>query len=103
MVAKDQRQKERWLLLHPRDNTATSLADLERGELIRLGMAESPLELTLLEPIPFAHKFAITAIPPGGEVRKYGEVIGEATQEIRPGELVHVHNVVGRRSRGEKH
>jgi len=98
----DQGQEVRWLLLHPSDNTATALADLQAGEAISLERCGPHLTVTLLEPIPFAHKFAIDPIPRGGEVRKHGEVIGEASQDIRPGELVHVHNVVGRRSRGGK-
>lgn len=42
--------------------------------------------------IPFGHKVAIRAIAAGETVRKYGVVIGVATQSIRCGEHVHVHN-----------
>ncbi len=42
--------------------------------------------------IPFGHKVAIRAIAAGETVRKYGVVIGTATQPIRLGEHVHVHN-----------
>ena len=33
------------------------------------------------------------AIPSGNPVIKYGECIGEAIQDILPGQLVHTHNV----------
>ena len=35
-------------------------------------------------------------------MRKYGEVIGAATRDIRVGEHVHVHNVEGKRGRGDR-
>ncbi len=36
-----------------------------------------------------------------GEVYKYGESIGRATQEIKSGDYVHVHNVESERGRGD--
>jgi len=89
------------MLLHPSDNIATALADLEKGEILHVDLEKEGLSVTLKEPIPFANKFAIAFIPRGGEVRKYGELIGEAIQDIHPGELVHIHNLVSQRSRGQ--
>jgi len=43
--------------------------------------------------IPLGHKFALTKIPSGGSVIKYGEIIGQATQPIQAGDHVHLHNV----------
>ncbi|MBE6777842.1 MAG: altronate dehydratase [Ruminococcaceae bacterium] len=43
--------------------------------------------------IPAGHKYALTAIPEGAEVIKYGAVIGRATAPIAPGEWVHTHNL----------
>ncbi|MDH7499188.1 MAG: UxaA family hydrolase [candidate division NC10 bacterium] len=92
----------RHILLHPSDNTATALADLEKGEVLRLDrVGGKGLSITLTEPIPFAHKFAIALIRRGDEVRKYGEWIGQASQDIHPGEHVHVHNVESQRTRGQ--
>jgi len=92
----------RILLLHPADNTATALADLAEGEAVDLAEAGRPgVVFSLRQAIPYAHKFAAVFIAKGESVVKYGEVIGEATRDIRPGEHVHVHNVVGRRARGE--
>jgi galactarate dehydratase len=39
------------------------------------------------------HKMAIRAIATGQEVRKYGQIIGLATQDIAPGDHVHLHNL----------
>jgi galactarate dehydratase len=39
------------------------------------------------------HKMAIRAIASGQEVRKYGQIIGLATQDIAPGDHVHLHNL----------
>jgi altronate dehydratase small subunit len=89
------------IVLHPSDNTATALADLQEGETLYLNLGEESRAITLRESIPFAHKFAILAIPPGEAVRKYGQLIGEATQDIQAGDYVHVHNVASKRTRGQ--
>ena len=90
----------RYILLDVKDNTVTALADLAEGEIVALpgGAAGEPFPLR--RGIPYAHKFAAAFIPKGADVLKYGEVIGEATQDIPAGEHVHVHNVVGKRARG---
>lgn len=43
--------------------------------------------------IPAAHKLAIRAIEKGQAVRRYGQIIGFATQDIPAGEHVHSHNL----------
>jgi altronate dehydratase small subunit len=91
----------KYIVLHPSDNTATALADLQKGETLHLDLGEESRAIKLKEPIPFAHKFAILAIPEGGAVRKYGQVIGEATRDIEVGNYVHIHNVVSKRTRGQ--
>ena len=59
-------------------------------------------KIKVREEIPFAHKIALRKILKGGGVIKYGERIGKATRVIQPGELVHIHNVVGERGKGKK-
>lgn len=46
--------------------------------------------------IPFGHKFAVRPIVTGAPVRKYGQTIGFASQDIPVGAHVHVHNVAVR-------
>ena len=60
-----------------------------------------PLVTLVKEAIPFGHKVAIRNITAGEKIIKYGEVIGEATVDIMPGQHVHVHNLVGCRGRGD--
>ena len=45
-----------------------------------------------LDDIPAGHKLAAAAIAAGEPVRKFGQIIGFASQPIRPGQHVHEHN-----------
>lgn len=49
--------------------------------------------------IEFGHKFAIKEISKGSGVVKYGEIIGEATSDIKPGDHVHINNLISLRVR----
>jgi len=76
-----------FLALHPDDNVQVAC---------RRAPAGSPLsgsDVASAQAIDMGHKVASRAIPSGAPVRKYGQVIGFATQAIAPGEWVHVHNV----------
>src|SRR4051794_25469417 len=44
-------------------------------------------------PVPAGHKIATAPIAPGEPVRKYGQILGFATEAIRPGEHIHTHNL----------
>ena len=50
-------------------------------------------DLVALADIPAAHKIACRDVAQGAPVRRYGQIIGFATQPIRAGDHVHVHNV----------
>ncbi|VTU12982.1 Altronate dehydratase [Variovorax sp. SRS16] len=84
-------------VLHPQDNVATLLADVESGEVVRTRDAQ----VTAVEAVPFGHKIALCRIAQDGEIIKYGESIGRAMCEIREGALVHVHNLESQRGRGD--
>lgn len=43
--------------------------------------------------IPAGHKIALRDIPAGSAVKRYGQIIGFATRDIRQGEHIHVHNL----------
>ncbi|UCF92657.1 MAG: altronate dehydratase [Desulfobacterales bacterium] len=47
-----------------------------------------------LDPIGFGHKIATAPIKAGAPVIKYGQIIGFASGDIRPGQQVHTHNLV---------
>lgn len=49
--------------------------------------------LTLLEGVPLGHKVALKDISAGEDVIEYGARTAVATEEIKRGALVHVHNV----------
>jgi altronate hydrolase len=43
--------------------------------------------------VPPGHKLAVRELAPGQPVRRYGQIIGFASQPIRAGQHVHVHNL----------
>lgn len=49
-------------------------------------------KITAAQRIPRGHKIATEAIPAGAPVRKFGQIIGFAKEEIAPGSHVHEHN-----------
>lgn len=85
--------------MHEEDDVATALVALQKG-LVVVGEGGS-FSVRLEEDIPFGHKFAVRSLAAGELVHKYGQVIGQATQDIRQGEHVHVQNVGSRRGRGD--
>jgi altronate hydrolase len=50
-------------------------------------------EIKVAQMIPPGHKVAVWAVATGEPVRRYGQVIGFATQDIGPGQHVHSHNI----------
>ncbi|WP_248930435.1 UxaA family hydrolase [Paenibacillus hamazuiensis] len=90
------------LVMDAKDHVATAIKDLQAGDTIAFRIGDEVKQLTLLDPIPFGHKVAIADIPAGTDIRKYGEVIGRTTADIRAGQHVHVHNVEGIRGRGDQ-
>ena len=74
------------------DNVAVALEALQPGDELSVG--SGCLELQAQEAIPQGHKVALRQIPQGGQICKYGHVIGVATEAIPAGGYVHVHNVL---------
>ncbi len=93
--------KNNALIIKFQDNVATAIAELAKGETAKMGTEELSLEITVIDPIAFGHKLAVKEIHQGEDILKYGSVIGRATQNIKPGEHVHVHNVESLRGRGD--
>ncbi len=77
------------LRIHPADDVAVALRDLARGSPVTV----DGRTCTLLEDIPFGHKFALRDLAPGAPVRKYGHPIGRAAGPIPAGAWVHTHNL----------
>lgn len=79
------------------DNVVTAINDVDAGTAIEYNGDE----IELRESVPFGHKIALAKLRPGDEVLKYGEIIGQATEHIEPGEWVHTHNCKSTRGRGD--
>lgn len=89
------------LAIKPQDNVATAIRDIPAGKAAKVGIGEESVTITVDKDISFGHKFALRHIRSGEEILKYGTVIGRATQDIQPGQHVHVHNVESTRGRGD--
>jgi altronate hydrolase len=77
------------VLLHPSDDVAIAKQPLLPRTVLRL----KGDEVRVGAMIPPGHKVALRSIDQGGEVRRYGQIIGFATQPIAPGQHVHSHNL----------
>ncbi len=76
------------LRLDPNDNVAIARHALPGGSVL-----SEYAGVVLSADIPAAHKVAIADIQQSEPVRRYGQIIGFATQQIRRGEHVHTHNL----------
>jgi altronate dehydratase small subunit len=94
--------KLRAILMKQDDNVCTVIETIEPGADIDIDINGDRTTVQVCERIPFAHKFAFRPIRQGEAIVKYGEVIGIATKDIRPGQHVHIHNLESRRGRGDK-
>lgn len=92
---------KRALIMHPSDNVATAVEEIQAREEVVVPMGKKTLTLRAAETIPFGFKIALQAIPRGEIIRKYGEAIGKASAPIAVGAMVHVHNLEGTRGRGD--
>jgi altronate hydrolase len=87
MAAYDLREKA--IILHPADDVAIAKAPIPAGTILADGAEQIPVQCDIRP----GHKVARRARSRGDVVRRYGQVIGFATQPIAPGEHVHTHNL----------
>ena len=76
--------------LRPTDEVAVAKQSLLPSTVLIL---DDGSQLRVTQMIPMGHKVALTSIPAGEPVHKYGQIIGFATEEIPAGRHVHTHNV----------
>ncbi|MBN1221401.1 MAG: altronate dehydratase [Anaerolineae bacterium] len=82
------------LCLHPQDDVAIAKTNLTAGTVLVLpATGQTPTELAISQFIPAGHKIALRRIAAGDTVRRYGQVIGFASQTIEPGQHIHTHNL----------
>lgn len=80
--------------IHVADTCVTVMALVPAGEEVRYLCGDgATAAITARQDIPLYHKVAITKMPEGAYVIKYGEQIGVAKLEIQAGDHVHIHNV----------
>ncbi|MGE8686554.1 MAG: UxaA family hydrolase [Achromobacter sp.] len=77
----------RVIRLHPQDDVVVVLDQMIAGTPV------ASEGVTVAGLIPPGHKMATRSIAQGEAVRRYGQIIGFATQPIRPGQHVHTHNL----------
>lgn len=85
------------------DNVATIFAnDITDGMEVEIRDKKGNSDkATVIGNIPYGHKIAIRDIKKDELIIKYGEEIGIATNDIKKGEYVHVHNLDSMRGRGD--
>lgn len=88
-------------MMKPHDKVAVALEYILAGRVVTVKCQDQTFVVELKEPIEFGHKFAVDEVKKGQEILKYGEVIGLAIKDIAIGEHVHVHNLEGKRGRGD--
>ncbi len=94
-------EQPRAVIIHPSDTLATLVVAAEGGATILVTGAGESLQVKANGDIPAGHKVALRDIAQGELVHKYGQPIGKATQQIKCGDLVHSHNLVGMRGRAD--
>ncbi len=72
------------------DNCATTLDEVSKNEEIKIS---NNVSIKINQNIPFGHKFALKDIKKGDQLLKYGEIIGIATEDIKAGDWIHIHNI----------
>ncbi len=77
--------------IHESDNVATLLADVAEEDIQITGVSVGDA-VHCSEPVKLGHKVAVAEIAVNSPVIKYGVVIGMASQSIRAGQWVHLHN-----------
>jgi altronate hydrolase len=79
--------------LHPDDDVVVAVRDLAAGAVIEIGGER----IVARSAISAGHKMAVRSRRTGQPVRRYAQVIGQATADIAAGDHIHTHNLsVGR-------
>ena len=81
------------ILIHNDDNVVTVTESLQAGSVAMYQKNEEVVKIVTLEEIPKFHKIAVADIEKTKPVYKYGQLIGEALENITKGSHVHDHNI----------
>src|SRR5216110_1594111 len=80
---------ERAIVLRPEDDVAIAKKELPAGTILEDG----PVRIEVRQDVKPGHKVARRRVSTAAPVRRYGQVIGFATQDIEAGDHVHTHNL----------
>ena len=72
------------------DNVATVIGPVHSGDRVYWENSQGMASIVAMTDVPRFHKIAVTDIPRGSPVIKYGHRIGVATTEIKSGCHVHI-------------
>lgn len=78
------------LQLHPEDHVTIAKTNLQAGTVL---VFKDDAQLAVRNFIPAGHKVALTSLAEDDPIRRYGQIIGFATQPIQPGDHVHIQNL----------
>ena len=81
------------LMMDKTDNVVTCVRPVQAGEEVTYRCGDEIFSLKVEEDIPYCHKIALSDLPEGSDVLKYGELIGRTTKEIAMGHLVNHENI----------
>lgn len=76
--------------LHPDDDVVVCRRSAQAGDV---WSSADGVRVPARVPIDLGHKMAIRPLRAGEPARRYGQIIGFATQDIAPGDWVHQHNL----------
>lgn len=92
MQKSDKNSSNGLLILHPEDNIAVLKRPTESGSQ----QVVDGHTVIVATSLTMGHKVAIRSILKGEDVLKYGAPIGFASEHIKAGEHVHLHNLTSR-------
>ena len=75
------------------DNCVTLTDHAVGGDMVSFLEGDSETTVIARGRIPAWHKMAIKSVKKGGDIYKYGSVIGAAVDNIEAGDHVHIHNL----------
>ena len=86
------------VIIDNKDTVAVAIEQLQKGTEAEIRTQDGSVKkVKLIDDVPIYHKFAIVEMKKGTPIVKYGEHIGIAACDIKPGNHVHEHNVESHR------
>jgi hypothetical protein len=83
------KHQKSFIVMNPVDNCATALEDIAKDSRVQI----MDIFITINNKISLGHKIALMDIKKGDLVKKYGQAIGVATEDIEKGDWIHTHNL----------